>query len=134
MISFNLRCANDHEFEASFASSAAYDSQRRRRLVTCPLCDSPKVQKAPMAPAVSAKREVSPEQLRQALTQLRDTVEKNADYVGKEFPEEARKIHYGEKEARNIYGEASKDDATALADEGIEVAQIPWIKRPEKQN
>lgn len=134
MISFNLRCRNNHEFEASFASGEAYDSQRRRRLVTCPVCDSAKVEKAPMAPMVASRREASPEQLRKALTQIRETVEKNADYVGKEFSEEARKIHYGETKARSIYGEASKEEATSLADEGIDVAQIPWIKRPEKQN
>lgn len=134
MISFNLRCRNNHEFEASFASGEAYESQRRRRLVTCPMCDSAKVEKAPMAPMIAAKREISPEKVRQALTHIRETVENNADYVGEEFSEEARKIHYGETEARSIYGEASKEEAKSLVDEGIEVAQIPWIKRPEKQN
>ncbi len=139
MIHFNLRCARDHEFEAWFQSGEVFDLQVRKRQVTCPNCGDHKVVKAPMAPAVAAPSRRSgprgPEteavKLRQALTELRDKVEQTCDYVGTEFPDEARKIHYGETEARGIYGEATSDEARELVDEGVKVAPIPWIRRPD---
>ena len=63
------------------------------------------------------------------MAKLREQVEKNCDYVGEKFPEEARKIHYGETEKRNIYGEASQEEAEALVEEGIEFQRIPWVRQ-----
>lgn len=134
MIHFNLRCAKDHEFEAWFQSSDAFDRQLRSRRVICPSCGDHKIVKAPMAPAVAAQsRRPQPDavQMRQALTELRDKVEKNCDYVGNDFPDEARKIHYGEAEARGIYGEATAAEASELVDEGVKVAPLPWIRRAD---
>lgn len=143
MIVFDLRCGGDHEFEAWFASSEAFDRQAKAKKVACPVCGDTKVVKALMAPAVAGTRKkgeaaapkpakgkaVMAEQMGQymtALRALRSEVEKNCDYVGERFPEEARKMHYGEADKRNIYGEASVDEARALADEGVAVQAIPW--------
>lgn len=136
MIKYELKCRKDHVFEAWFYDSATYDKQATSGKVVCPVCNSRKVEKAPMAPrigkskgeiAVAEAKELA--KVRQALTELRDHVEKNADYVGEQFAEEARKIHYGEADKRNIYGEATPDEAKELAEEGVDVAMIPWLPR-----
>ena len=156
MIRYALRCVHGHEFESWFQSSSAYDSQRKRGLVACPSCDSTKVDKAIMAPRITGKRkskavevsneatteahttavEATPNQLvmspqeRELVTklrELRDHVVKNADNVGTKFPEEARKMHYGEAKPRAIYGEATSEEAQSLADEGVEVAPLPIL-------
>ena len=140
MIKYQLRCNKEHEFEGWFADSAACDEQLQSGDVACPICGSVKVAKAIMAPRI-AKGEsgksvaVSPPpealQLKQALRELRDQVEKNCDYVGEQFAEEARKIHYGEADPRGIYGESTEKESAELADEGIEVSRIPWLPRED---
>jgi len=150
MIKYALICEQKHEFESWFASSAGYDKQAKRGLVTCPACGSAKVEKAIMAPRLSGTRKarkaaadesaaspvamLSPQEqeLRTKLKELRDHITKNADYVGQKFPEEARKMHYGETEHRSIYGEASLEAAKELHDEGIELHAIPTL--PDEKN
>jgi hypothetical protein len=140
MIVFDLVCAADHQFEAWFASSAAFDRQAKARKVACPVCGDTSVSKALMAPAVAGTKKKSKDaaprkavmaeqagEYMTALRTLRRQVERNCDYVGERFPEEARKMHYGEADRRNIYGEASADEAEALKDEGVAVNQIPWV-------
>ncbi|WP_341705272.1 DUF1178 family protein [Ferrovibrio sp.] len=136
MIKYELKCRKDHVFEGWFYDSAAYDEQAAGGKIVCPVCNSRKISKAPMAPRISRpKSEQAADEVKQkavmmkALRELRDHVEKNADYVGEQFAEEARKIHYGETDQRNIYGEASRDEAEELAEEGIDVAMIPWVPR-----
>ncbi len=145
MILYELKCANDHVFEAWFRDSVSYGKQATTHKIGCPFCGSKKVSKAPMAPHVAkgtegvasvpgSDKDENVEIARKArriLTELRDHVEKNCDYVGERFPEEARKIHYGETETRNIYGEASSEEADALDDEGVEVQRIPWLPRTD---
>ena len=131
MIVYNLRCRNAHEFEGWFRDSAAFDAQAKDGILTCPVCDSRKVEKAIMAPAVSgtAKKptvtETEARKMRQFMTGLRKYVQQNADYVGNNFAEEARRIHYGEAEERHIYGEASPEEAKELMEEGVDVAPLP---------
>ena len=152
MIKYTLACDKGHSFESWFADSAAYDKQAKRGLVACPQCGSPKVEKAIMAPRLSGtrKRGTAPEitvppqqapvavmspveqELRSKLKELRKHIVKNADNVGEKFPEEARKMHYGETEHRSIYGVASLDDAKELAEEGIDVHPIPVL--PDERN
>jgi hypothetical protein len=172
MILYNLNCAKGHVFESWFSNSTAFDKQKKRGLVACPLCGSKKVEKAIMAPRLaradagelpnsieasesrpappvpapsmpvmppvaSGKATVamtSPQEreLRQKLKELRDHVTKNASYVGARFPEEARKMHYGEIEHRSIYGEASPEEAKALDEEGIEFHPLPIL--PDDHN
>jgi hypothetical protein len=153
MIRYALRCARGHQFESWFKSSAAYDSQRKRGLVACPACNSTKVEKAIMAPRIAAKgKKPAPEpapapaaetptplmmapqerELAAKLKELRDHVLKTADNVGRKFPDEARKMHYGDIEHRAIYGEATTEEARALIDEGVEVAPLPVF--PDDRN
>jgi hypothetical protein len=158
MIRYNLRCERGHAFESWFQSSGAYDSQVKRKLVNCPACGSAKVEKAIMAPRIGHTKKGSqapqpqPEmtaseasatpatplmlaqerELRAKLKELRDHVVKNADNVGERFPNEARKMHYGDIEHRPIYGEASPDEARSLIDEGIEVTPLPVL--PDDRN
>lgn len=154
MIRYTLVCDRRHEFESWFADSAAYDKQAKRGLVSCPVCGSAKVEKAIMAPRLAGTKKaraseqpepaaanvpapvamISPEEhaFRSKLKELREHITKNADYVGSKFPEEARKMHYGEIEHRSIYGEATPDDAKALHEEGIEFHPLPIL--PDERN
>jgi hypothetical protein len=140
MIRFALVCDQGHDFEAWFGSGAAYEDQAKARAVACPCCGSAEVKKAPMAPAVkrgraesAAPREVAGRKKIYALLKdLRAHVEANAEHVGAAFPEEARKMHYGETEARSIYGEASLEEARTLREEGIPTIPLPPL--PEDQN
>jgi hypothetical protein len=156
MIRYNLRCDGGHAFESWFQSSSAYESQEKRKLVSCPACGSTKVERAIMAPQIASKKsrdgaEPSPapstevatpastplmmaqeRELRAKLKELRDHIVKNADNVGERFPNEARKMHYGDIEHRPIYGEASPDEARSLIDEGVEVSPLPVL--PDDRN
>ncbi len=137
MILFDLKCARKHVFEAWFLDGAAYEAQRAAGEIACPACGDADVSKAPMAPRVHKGKgrdggeSNSAKDLHEALHELRRYVEKNSDHVGDRFPEEARKIHYGEVDKRNIHGEASEREAGELADEGISFSRRPW---PSRQN
>jgi hypothetical protein len=160
MIRYALVCDRGHDFESWFADSAAYDKQVKRKLVSCPHCGSVKVDKAIMAPRLASKKgkapiEASPaetpaptpttapaspvamlspqeREVRAKLKELREHLTKNADNVGAKFPEQARKMHYGEIEHRSIYGEATPEDARRLAEEGIEFHPLPIL--PDDKN
>jgi hypothetical protein len=130
VIVYNLRCKNGHEFEGWFRDSAAYDLQHEEGHLSCPTCNSRKVEKAIMAPALAGTRDSDARrdqtrQQRQFMTGLRKYVQENAEYVGPKFAEEARRIHYGEAVDRHIYGETSLEEARELAEEGLDVAPLP---------
>lgn len=154
MIRYALACEQAHAFDSWFPSGGAYDVQRARGLVTCPLCGSAQVEKQIMAPAVARTdkapaRAETPEPgkplsddrapqpvailsereqaLRAMLKAFREHVTRNADYVGPSFAEEVRKMHYGEIEHRSIYGEADRLEAEALYEEGIEFHPLPIV-------
>lgn len=134
MILYELRCTDDHAFEAWFRDSATYDRQAAAGEISCPVCGDAEVAKAPMAPRISrtgGDAAAAPARMRKMLTELRETVERSSDYVGDRFAEEARRIHYGETEHRNIYGEASDDEARELIDEGLKIGRIPWLPRTD---
>ena len=119
MIRYQLVCKRSHAFEGWFRDSAAYDTQAKKGLLACPTCDSKQVKKAPMAPAVSKKGDlaeaaVKAKAMREWVSNVRKHVEKNAEYVGEKFPDEARAIHYGDAKERQIYGEATIEDARDL--------------------
>jgi hypothetical protein len=162
MIRYSLACERRHAFDIWFKNSADYDKQSKRGLVTCPECGSTKVEKALMAPSlgrgtrkgaklpppepVSAPEQtpaaetkspvamMSPQEkeFRTKLKELRDHLTKNAENVGGRFPEEARKMHYGEQEHRSIYGEASPQEAKDLLEEGVELHPLPIL--PDERN
>jgi hypothetical protein len=161
MILYDLVCDKDHAFEAWFRNSAAAEKLLKAGQSSCPHCGSVKVRKAPMAPRLSpgvgkdietrgeiqvptapapaplkappAEVAVAMEKAAEALNQLRDTIEKNFENVGDKFPEEARRIHYGEAPERAIYGDATMEEAQELVDEGIKVAALPWPKKRKRQ-
>ncbi|GAB5470071.1 MAG: DUF1178 family protein [Rhodospirillales bacterium] len=132
MIKYDVKCDQGHVFEGWFPNSDGFEAQRAQGEVACPVCGSQSVEKAVMAPRLPAKGNAKAQrmaEIRRELQDLRQTVETNCDYVGPRFAEEARKIHYGETEARGIYGETTKDDAKALSEEGVTFAQVPWIPK-----
>ncbi len=162
MILYRLCCAKDHDFESWFRDSAAYDDQRARGLVTCPVCGSPEVEKALMAPALGrAARKFAPDipaevaaapeppvpapapqpvalvsekeqQLRAMLRAVRAHVVANSVDVGDEFATLARRMHEGEEEKRAIRGEATPDEVRALIEDEIEVLPLPVL--PDERN
>jgi hypothetical protein len=154
MIRFALSCNENHAFEGWFASSADFDNQCERDLLSCPVCGSSEVKKALMTPSIAKAAKVDESQTQQVVNTaprkqlsrlnpaqheivrqiavLRDKVLSEAENVGERFPEEARKIHYGETDARGIYGTADTEDVLQLLEEGIEV--IPLPESPEDKN
>ena len=138
MIKYRLQCANGHEFEGWFASSASYDSQVESGQLTCPECNSREVGKSIMAPnvATSARRMASdddmPARYRNLVREVARVMTTSSEDVGARFPEEARKIHYREVEQRAIRGTASLDEARALVEEGVEIMALPRL--PEDTN
>ncbi|MBE9604146.1 DUF1178 family protein [Acetobacteraceae bacterium H6797] len=156
MIHYQLRCEAGHEFDGWFKDSAGFEKQAAAGLVECPVCGVTKVTRALMAPNIAKTREAlpasqatppaagegqmaaagpMPAQMLALLQRLRAEVEKNCDYVGANFAEEARRIHREAEEGtppqRGIYGEASEAETEALRDEGIEVGRLPWVPRSD---
>jgi hypothetical protein len=160
MIVFDLHCAEGHRFEGWFGSSSDYEDQRQRGLVACPHCGSDEVGKAPMAPAVGAKgnsaRGQSPQEtkgesdvqpvantpmtpeVKQALEKLHKAQQKalkDSTWVGKDFANQSRAMHYGERDHAAIHGQASIEEAKALVDEGVPVAPLPFpVANPDELN
>jgi hypothetical protein len=163
MIHYHLLCEHEHKFEAWFRDSAAFDEQASNGEIECPFCGNEKVRKAVMAPAVSTRNRsekvsknqqlaidaaekvvddvrdgVDPhavaKQFLEVVIQLQKHVEETCDYVGESFAKEARAIHYGDAEKRNIYGESSLEEAKGLSDEGIEVMALPKLFDKDRAN
>ena len=143
MIIFDLKCApQGHVFEAWFGSSEDFGAQKARGLVSCPLCGSGEVDKAPMAPRVGAKGNqaegLPPAQMKALLGAMADAQKQmleKSEHVGPRFADEARAIHLGEAEARAIHGQATPKQADELRDEGIPVAPLPFpVIPPEDEN
>jgi hypothetical protein len=137
VIRYALTCDNAHEFEGWFSESADFDRQVETGFLTCPACGSSADSKLLMAPSVSTARQKQALQTlamdtaqKQAIAKFKEAVaaiKANSEDVGTKFPEEARKIHYGEADARGIIGQATPTEARALIDEGIEIAAIPTL-------
>jgi len=140
MIRYTLTCTDGHDFESWFKSSDAFETLHASKQVVCPMCGTHKVSKTLMAPGVAAKGNSSkgakrpmaagPDpKLEKALKDLKDHVEKNSDYVGNNFADEARAMHLGEKPERSIYGEAKIEDAKKLHDDGIAAVPLPFTPK-----
>jgi hypothetical protein len=149
VIHYTLVCGQAHPFDGWFPSSSGFEQQADAGLVECPVCGDTKITRGLMAPAVPRKGnslpvaqaqstppvavagEKIPDQVRVVLQRLRAEVETHCDYVGDQFAEEARRIHNGDSDKRAIYGETTPEEAEALAEDGIEVAKIPWVPRAD---
>ncbi|MGH6763914.1 MAG: DUF1178 family protein [Phyllobacterium sp.] len=137
MIRFALHCDQSHEFEGWFRNNEDFDRQHAKKLVSCPVCGSHKVGKALMAPSVSTGRQkekiaVAMNQMASELREMTRKIRENSDYVGDKFAEEARKIHFGEADARGIYGEATVEEVKELVDDGVDVMPLPVL--PDDRN
>lgn len=144
MIRYRLICSQDHEFDAWFRDGAGYEKQVKRQQVSCPVCGDVDVTKAIMAPGIAkgssepdkfaeAKAHEVARRILTAVGKMKDTVEQECDYVGDQFADEARAIHYGDAEERGIYGEATDEEAADLEDEGIEFFRLPGTP-PRRDN
>jgi|SRR5210317_2029521 hypothetical protein len=133
MIKYNLKCENNHNFDAWFSDSSNFEEQNKKNLILCPKCNSTKIEKNIMAPNIGSKKQSYTNALKteknyeKIIRNVRKHVEKNFEYVGDKFADEARAIHYGEKEEREIYGETSVEEAVDLIEEGVNVSPIPGV-------
>jgi hypothetical protein len=138
MIRFELTCAQEHAFEGWFRDGASFEQQAAAGALECPLCGDHTVRKGVMAPAIARGRgaptppDPRKEAMAMALVMMRQVqahIQQSYENVGERFPEEARRIHYGEAERRDIYGQASDEEARSLRDEGIPVSRIPVLPK-----
>lgn len=140
MILFDLCCDNEHVFEAWFSSSLQYEEQKKNKLINCPICNSTKVKKALMAPKLKGTKKIDKSARQNVLNdntviekfkKLKKFIEKNTEDVGKNFTEEARKIHYGESDPKPIRGETTREQAEELLEEGVPIARLPWTSKED---
>ena len=138
MIKYNLKCHKDHEFESWFSSSEEFDKLNNRNLLECIFCSSKKINKSIMSPMISSSKNKNLQfeildknfyKNKKKLLQLRNYIEKNFDYVGKNFSKKVREVYYDKKNNKAIYGTTTPEEREELADEGIDLLSIPWINR-----
>ena len=138
MIKYNLKCNNNHEFESWFSDSLEFDKLKKRKLLECIYCSSKKIKKSIMAPMISGniKKDSHLENLtknlkieKNRLLKIRKYIEKNYEYVGKNFSNKVREIYYDKKNNKMIYGTTSLKEREELAEEGIDLISIPWIDK-----
>ena len=135
MIKYNLKCKNKHEFESWFLDSKEFEKLRLKKMIECILCGTKSIEKSIMSPNISSKEQEDKDakssnnikKVRDDLLKMRNFIEKNFEYVGKNFPKEVRNIYYDKSKNKNIYGKATLEETEELKDEGIELTTIPWI-------
>ena len=138
MIKYNLKCNNNHEFESWFSDSKEFEKLNRKNLLECIYCSSKKIDKSIMAPMISNPKknygqiqETSEilKNKKNELLQLRKFIEKNFDYVGKDFSKKVREVYYDNKSKKAIYGTTTSEERDELAEEGIDLISIPWVNK-----
>ena len=138
MIKYNLKCHNDHEFESWFSNSKEYDKLNKTGLLECIYCSSKRINKSIMAPTILNSKEKNKQigmiqqdfkDEKNKLLNLRKYIEKNFDYVGKEFSKKAREVYYDKKSKKAFYGTTTAKEREELAEEGIDLLSIPWINK-----
>lgn len=137
MIVFDLACSDGHVFEAWFGSQADYQAQRERGLVCCPICGDDGIDKAPMAPHIASSGTPAPDPkaMMQAMMMAQRQMLANSEDVGPRFAEEARAIHAGDAEERQIHGQTTPAEAKKLVEEGVPVSPLPFPMRdPARDN
>ena len=138
MIKYNLKCDKNHEFESWFSDSKEFDKLNKKKLLECVYCSSKKIVKSIMSPMVSGINRSQNEQIKnekrlrkekKKLIQIRKFIEKNFDYVGKNFSQKVREIYYDKKNKKTIYGTTTPQERKELAEEGIDLLSIPWVEK-----
>ena len=137
MIKYNLKCSNEHEFESWFSNSEEFDKLNKKKLLECIYCNSKNIEKSIMAPMISSfknetKIDIFDRDLKNEkneLHQLRKYIEKNFEYVGKDFSKKVREVFYDKKSKQAIYGTTTPEEREELAEEGIDLASIPWVNK-----
>ena len=138
MIKYNLKCHNEHEFESWFSNSQEFEKLKKKNLLECIYCSSKKINKSIMAPMIlySKKSHTQNDKIsknfkseKNKLINLRKYIEKNFNYVGKDFSRKVREIYYDKKNNKAIYGTATLKEREDLAEEGIDLLSIPWVKK-----
>ena len=138
MIKYNLNCENNHEFESWFSDSKEFENLRKKNLLDCIFCSSKRIKKSIMSPMVTVGKKnkdkindlsISFQNEKQRLLQIRDYVEKNFEYVGKNFSKKVRDIYYDKKNNKTIYGTTTQKEREELAEEGIDLLSIPWVNK-----
>ena len=137
MIKYNLICDNEHEFESWFSDSLKFEKLKKKKLLECIFCSSKRIEKSIMSPMISNsnnsdfpnkfERELLKEKKR--LKQIRKYIEKNYEYIGKNFSKKVREIYYDKKSEKKIYGTTTSKERKELADEGVDLISIPWIEK-----
>ncbi len=138
MIKYNLKCNLNHEFESWFSDSREYEKLRKKNLLECIYCSSKKIKKSIMAPMVSIDQTEKMQKLsnnlkneKEQLLLIRNYIEKNYEFVGRDFSKKVREIYYDKKSNKTIYGTTTAKEREDLAEEGIDLLSIPWV---EKEN
>ena len=138
MIKYNLKCQNNHEFESWFSDSEEFDKLDKKKLLECIFCSSKKIKKSIMAPMISYSKNKSDrdeiinkefKDEKNQLLKLRKYIEKNFDYVGKDFSKKVREVFYDKKSKKGIYGTTTPEEREELAEEGIDLLSIPWVNK-----
>ena len=137
MIKYNLKCKNRHEFESWFSDSKEFEKLKSKKMIECTFCGTKLIEKSIMSPNIlnnedkdkTIKSSQNLQKIKEDLLKMRNFVEKNFEYVGKDFPREVRNIYYDKRKNKNIYGKATEEETEELKDEGIELTSIPWIDK-----
>ena len=138
MIKYNLKCENGHDFESWFSNSDEFEKLKKKKLLECIYCNTKKIKKSIMAPMISSVKtdtgdleEISKnlQFQKKNLIRIRNFVEKNFDYVGKDFSKKAREVFYDKKSKKGFYGTTTKEERKELAEEGIDLLSIPWVNK-----
>ena len=139
MIRYNLKCHNDHEFESWFSDSKEFEKLNKKKMLECIYCSSNNISKSIMAPSISGFKSNIPNEFndsekllkieKRKLIQVRKYIEKNFEYVGKNFSQKVREIYYDKKNKKTIYGKTTPKEKKELAEEGIEILSIPWVDK-----
>jgi hypothetical protein len=139
MIKYLLKCSNKHEFESWFSDSKEFEKLKKKKLIDCIFCQSKNIDKSIMSPNVVGKEKIVEKKfnykefnkIKKDLVKIRRFVEKNFEFVGDKFPKKVREIYYDNKKNKNIYGTVTPKESLELEEEGIEIANIPWIDNKE---
>ena len=134
MIKYNLNCENNHEFESWFADSKEFENLKKKKLLDCIYCSSKNIKKSIMSPMITNRNKdnninLSVKKEKKRLLEIREYIEKNFEFVGKNFSKKVREIYYDKKNNKTIYGTTTPKERQELAEEGIDLISIPWVNK-----